>query len=79
MTKFKNKKSKFIWDSHHMKLIAGRLPTRDGQLWKGENQEGMKMEMAHCYTGPHDNPYVPYWGWSDEPGLFSLNKTHWET
>lgn len=59
-----NNKSKFIWDSYNMKLIEGKLPTKDGQLFKGENQEGNKMEMAHCYTGPNDSPYVPYWGWS---------------
>lgn len=62
----KHKKSKYVWDSHNMVLISGKLPTRDGQLWKGENQDGEKMEMAHCYTGPNDDPHVPYWGWSDE-------------
>lgn len=61
----KHSKSKFVWDSHNMELIEGKLPTKDGQLWKGENQHGVKMEMAHCDTGPNDCPYVPYWGWSD--------------
>jgi hypothetical protein len=59
-----HEKSKFVWDSHVMTLIEGNLPTKDGQLFKGENQAGVKMEMAHCECG-NDSPHVPYWGWSD--------------
>ena len=60
------KESKFIFDSHNMKLIEGKLPTKKGQLCKGENQENKKMEIVFYYTASEENPYVYYWGWSDD-------------
>ena len=59
-----HKQSKFIWDAHNMKLVEGKLPNRDNQCWKGEDLNGAKVEIAYCYTGSEDNPYVCYWGWS---------------
>ena len=57
---YKFKKSKFVFDAKRMELVAGKLPTKDGQLWKGETTEGGKMEFA----GNSDGDPTPYWGWS---------------
>lgn len=55
-----HQQSKFVFDSHSMTLVEGKLPTKDGQLWKGENHDGEKMEMA----GNSGGDPTPYWGWS---------------
>ena len=56
----KFKESKFVFDAKRMELVAGKLPTKDGQLWKGETTEGEKMEFA----GNSDGDPTPYWEWS---------------
>lgn len=55
----KYKESKFVFDNLKMELIWGKLPTKDGQLWSGENHLGEKMQFA----GNSDGDPTPYWGW----------------
>lgn len=57
------KQSRFVVDVSEFgvfKLIAGNLPIRNGQLWKGETACGKKMEFA----GNNDGFPTPYWDWS---------------
>lgn len=49
--------SRFIFDAKNMVHVWGKLPTKPTQLWKGEDLNGKKLEMAG--NGP-----VMYWGWS---------------
>ena len=60
-----HKQSKFIVSMPsfgEFVLLYGKLPKKDGQLWKGETDKGEKMEFA----GNSDDPEwpTPYWGWS---------------
>jgi len=61
----KHAKSKFVLRYNNApafyELIEGSLPTKDGQLWKGEMEDGEKMEAAGNSDG--DWPTL-YWGWS---------------
>lgn len=59
--KKQHEKSKFIFDSKNFELLWGKTPTKDGQLWKGEDHRGEKMEFA----GNTDGDPTAYWGWSD--------------
>jgi hypothetical protein len=58
-------KSKFVVDVSEFGvfvILEGKLPTKDGQLWKGETHTGEKMEFAGNTREP-DFP-TPYWDWS---------------
>lgn len=51
--------SLFIFDAFKMEVVWGKAPTKDGQLWCGEDTHGKKMQLAGV-TG--EDP-VAYWGW----------------
>ena len=56
--------SKFVlhYDkSGFFEVVEGKIPTKDGQLWKGETTDGEKMEFA---GNSHGDWPTPYWGWS---------------
>lgn len=58
-------KSKFVVDTSEygvFKLLDGKLPRKDGQLWRGETETGEEIEFAGNSDDP-DYP-TPYWGWS---------------
>lgn len=59
MTK-KYEQSRFVFNSDTMEITEGKAPTKQGQLWKGEDHRGEKMELA----GTNDGNPVAYWGWS---------------
>lgn len=56
----KFKKSKFVLRISDMTVTEGKLPTREGSLWKGETDTGDKIE---CAGGSGAGP-VFYHGWS---------------
>ena len=60
----KYKESKFLFNSETFELLEGKFPTKDGQLWKGEDHNGDKMEFAGNSREPN-NP-TAYWGWSND-------------
>ena len=51
-----HKGSKFVLNSDTFALIYGKLPTKDGQLWNGEDHNGEKMQFA----GNSDGDPTPY-------------------
>ena len=55
-----HKQSKFVLDTRIWEVTEGKAPTKDGQLWKGEDEKGNKMEFA----GNTDGSPTAYWGWS---------------
>ena len=54
-----HKGSKFVFNSYTFELIYGKLPTKDGQLWNGEDHRRQKMQFA----GNTGGDPTPYWGW----------------
>lgn len=57
-------KSKFVWDAEKMRLVSGRLPTKKGQIVKGEDLRGRKMVLVGCYNIVDGFDVVCHWGWS---------------
>ena len=60
----KHKQSKFVmrYDKRgsFFEIIEGKAPTKDGQLWKGETEDGEKIELA----GNTNGRPTAYVGWS---------------